>query len=177
MNYATHSYNEPPTNYRSMSDAQLLLEIDRLTVEAEVIVEQLIADQKEGHPATRDWRRRAQVARAHKIANLKLAENEYARRHIAEKSAQANERVLVKEAERRASEAKRAEHEAKIIQLREEKQIKRAEAEAEAERRKIARANMFFAAACRCLSLDDRARIWIKAKEMFPESLDLEATQ
>jgi len=181
MNYATNATNQAPPNYRTMSDSQLLLEIDGLTADAQFILEQLKTDQQEGHPSTSDWRRRAQSARARKLANLKLAEDEYARRNGMTKSDKVNERIALVQAEQRAAEARRAEritaheaNQAEIQRLQIEKEIKRLEAEAEKERRKASLAGMFMAAAYRCFSPDDIARIFVKAREMFPDALDLE---
>ena len=181
MNYAPHLHTQVPPDYRSMSDAQLLLEIDRLTADTQVIVEQLKADQEDGHPAPSDWRRRAQVARAHKAAHLKLAEAEHARRNAAANRTRSDEHIARLEAERRASEARRAEraahHEAsqaEMVRMREEKALRRAEAEAEWQRRQTTRAGMFMAASERCMSKDERERIWAKAEEMFPGAIEWE---
>lgn len=172
-------------DFRSMSDEELAQAIDRIEQERIVISEELDADWAEGGNRGSAWRVSAGRARAYRVAHLKLARDEEARRTPKKKATADIEATTAKavahaaalaaaqelaEAKTRAKEVTLAEHQARMALLREEKALRHAEAGAVWEKRQARRARMFLIAADRCMSADDRALIWDRAREMFPEA-------
>ena len=179
----------------TFSDDELAESLIQLWADVKAIDRQVV-EHKLGY-ATRDagWVHRATMAKSHKMHTVDLLRMEAQRRGMAEVLPQYAEQI---EAQRqfqaqKAAEAARiqAERENRMLphkllmeQQREAADRRRAEREekhritmaAETERLK-GRAELFLAAANKMLSKEQRAAIWAKAVEMFPDHLSFQPRQ
>jgi hypothetical protein len=167
---------ESAPDFRALSDVELDAEIAALDQARIVITEELAADAASPYPKGQVWRNSAGRARAYKVAHLKLANDEYNRRHppaVVKKEAAALSQMAAAQARAEAraqeKEAKASAHQAEIDAARERKAAARAENELVWQKRQARRARMFLMAADRLLSKEERAWLWDAAREMFPD--------
>lgn len=169
---------EAAPNYKTFTDEELDAEIAALEEARIVITEEIQADLAAIAPKGEVWRRNAGRARAYKVAHLKLARDEYERRRpkaadlkAAAHAAWAARAQEVTEAKTREKEAERARAAALAEAAREGKAKAKAEADLVWQKRQARRARLFLMAADYYLTKEERAWLWDKAREMFPDDL------
>lgn len=167
---------ETAPDYKTFTDAELDAEIAALEQARIVITEELEADASGAIPKGDVWRRNAGRARAYKVAHLKLARDEYERRRpkAADLKAAAHAAWVaraqeVAEAKTREKEAERARAAALAEAAREGKAKAKAEADLVWQKRQARRARLFLMAADYYLTKEERAWLWDKARELFPD--------
>ena len=170
---------ETAPNYSVFSDDELKAEIAVLEQAKIVITEELNEDAHALVSKGMVWRQSAGKARAYKIAHLKLARDEYDRRHppaVVKKEA-ARAAVLLQmeaaqalaEARAREKAATAEEHNARVALARENKEAALAQRDLVWQKRQARRARMFLMAADQHMSKQERAWLWDAARQMFPD--------
>jgi hypothetical protein len=179
-------FAEPVPKFGAMSDAELALFIAENERDQIVITEEMRVDLEAGQPRGARWRQAAGRAKGYKVANLKLARAEEARRapqvnKVAEKAKKLEmarqNYALEKEAVETRRAAKTAEIEyynARSAAARDERDAQKAAANAVWERRNARRARMFVMAAHQNMTKAECAWLWDAARKMFPDAPDWE---
>lgn len=176
-------FAEPVPKFGAMSDAELALFISKNERDQIVITEEMRTDLEAGQPRGSRWRQAAGRAKGYKVANLKLARAEEARRapqiKVAEKAKKLEmarqNHALEKEAVEKRRAAKTTEieyYKARSAAARDERDAQKAAAGAVWERRQARRARMFVMAAHQHMTKEECAWLWDAAREMFPDAPD-----
>ena len=170
---------ETAPNYSAFTDDDLKAEIAVLEQARIVITEEINADHLALVPKGNAWRQAASKARAYKVAHLKLARDEYDRRHppaVVKKEAaraavvsQMEAAQALAEARAREKAAIAEEHNARVALARANKEAAVAQRDLVWQKRQARRARMFLMAADQYLSKQERAWLWDAARQMFPD--------
>jgi hypothetical protein len=164
-----------------MSDDALRAYVTETRVEAEFIAERLKAEREAGRERGNAAIDQALQGRARRIASVKVAEAELARRSadaaLTAKADAAKARFDAAESERRIAEARKAEKEAARAEAAARLQAAQVEREAERVRLSAARQDVraqrdkaFAIAAEGCLPRDVFSTVWEEAIRQFPEA-------